>query len=63
MSILSIDINSLQAGVRLDLMINSPRTLEAFKRTGVLMHELGTIDVAGIEAMLREREKTQEVPK
>ena len=27
------------------------------------MHELGPVDVAGIEAMLREREKTQEVPK
>ena len=44
-------------------MINSPRSLEAFKRTGVLMHELGPIDVAGIEAMLKEREKTNEIPK
>lgn len=62
-AITSIDLNNLQAHTRLEFLINSPRSLEAFKRTGILMHELGPVDVAGIEAMLREREKTQDIPK
>jgi hypothetical protein len=37
--------------------------LEAFKRTGVLMHELGPVDVAEIETLLKEREKSNEIPK
>lgn len=37
--------------------------MEAFKRTGILMHELGPVDVVAIEALLKEREKSNEVPK
>lgn len=48
---------------RIAVLINSPRSLEAFKRTGMLPNELAPINVGEIANLLREREKTNDIPK
>ncbi len=53
----------MKQGARLQDLIDSPRSIEAFKRTGILVSELSIVDVATIEALLKEREKSVDIPK
>ena len=62
-SIANINLDNLPSGVRVQDLVDSPRSLEAFNKTGILPSELNLVDVARIEARLKERDKISEVPK
>ena len=50
-----IDIDKPPQGRSWSKVIDSPRSLEAFKRAGVFAQELDPVDVAGLESALKRR--------
>ena len=49
-------------GLKLQDVINSPRSLEAFKITGIDPSELNAVDEKAIAKQMRDREKGWPVP-
>mgnify|MGYP000468476824 CR=1 FL=1 len=56
----NFDLN--KPGLKLETEINSPRSLQAFKNTGLEPEELNPVDEKAIAQKIRDREKGRPVP-
>ena len=55
-SIENIDIDNLPKGKTVAEIINSPRSLEAFKKSGIFPNDLMPVDFSAIASKLKERD-------
>ena len=57
----NIDIDKPPKGKSWAKIIDSPRSLEAFKRAGIFARELDPVDMNGLESALKRRFGTAQV--